>query len=162
MVQIVDSLAMSDSTSKNLHQIVYISSATERLDEKELAELIESSRKRNKARKITGLLMFAEGNIMGILEGPEDKLEHLMSRISVDDRHKNMQIIWSKPKHKRDFPDYQLAFKKTSRKSLLNDHPGMSLMFDKPQLALEEINKMSREVEIFVKTFIKSTNYRGI
>lgn len=158
----VDKRPMNDTSSQNLHQIVYISSATEKLSEAELANLLESSRKRNKARKITGLLLVADGNIMGILEGPEEKLKRLSSRISVDDRHKNMQVIWSRSKSKRDFPDYQLAFKKTSRKSLLNDHPGMNLMFEKTQLALEEIENMSKEVEIFVKTFIKSTHYRGL
>ena len=94
--------------------------------------------------KITGFLLYEQGNFMQVLEGPEADVNHLVDTIRVDTRHKGMIILWSRAIPEREFPSWCMGFRRGSElvpedqqtfSSLLQDsaqdekfrnHPGVS------------------------------------
>jgi hypothetical protein len=67
--------------------IVYISAATYLMDENELKEILEVSRKNNQSSGITGLLLYHEGNFIQVLEGEKTAINALYDKITIDNRH---------------------------------------------------------------------------
>jgi hypothetical protein len=64
-----------------LFSTVYVSSATRRLSVAELAEILRVSRADNQRVKITGMLLYKDGNIMQVLEGAEEKVSALIEKL---------------------------------------------------------------------------------
>ncbi|MEL7468029.1 MAG: BLUF domain-containing protein [Pseudomonadota bacterium] len=73
--------------------LVYVSSPVEELSDIALAELWESSTKRNEESKITGALYFGGDIFFQVIEGPDEAVLGLFEAISRDDRHKDVDIL---------------------------------------------------------------------
>jgi acylphosphatase len=80
------------------------------MDQSELAALLTQSRKNNSESDITGVLMYADGTFIQVLEGEKKAVEHLFEIIQRDPRHKNVIEIVSGEEEKRTFPDWLMAF----------------------------------------------------
>ncbi len=113
--------------------IVYISSATPPFSEAALSALLEQSRKNNARLQITGILLYKDGDIMQLLEGPEPALRELMKTIYSDRRHTGVIQLLEQEISARQFPDWSLEFRNLSPSKLrrlatyLNDSPGTHL-----------------------------------
>ena len=57
--------------------LVYVSSATGKLGETDLLDLLEHSRRRNRALDLTGMLLYAGGNFFQVLEGEEKDVDEV-------------------------------------------------------------------------------------
>ena len=97
--------AMSD-----LIQLIYASSTDHMLTETELLEILEVSRKNNRERDITGILLYKSGNFLQVLEGPKDVVLALYAVIEADPRHREIMKVSERPITERDFPEWQMAF----------------------------------------------------
>ncbi len=75
-----------------------------------LAELLEQSRARNLRNRITGLLLYKNGNFMQVLEGDEAKVMKIFASIERDSRHKNVDVLRAEYIQYRDFPDWSMGF----------------------------------------------------
>ncbi|MFP4068692.1 MAG: BLUF domain-containing protein [Opitutales bacterium] len=140
-----------------LYQIVYLSSATREFTEAELLELLKSSRERNRQRGITGLMLYADGNILHIIEGAAPTVKALYKKIQKDPRHKGLHLLWSKPVPKRDFPDYTMGFSRESTSTLDEEIPGFSNVVQNHHLPDDMLDQLSKHVAVFIKTFARST-----
>lgn len=94
----------------SLAQIVYLSSATSLLNDAELQDLLAQARKRNQELGITGLLLYADGNVMQVLEGPRQRIESVMRDIENDHRHHGILELINESIEERQFPDWSMAY----------------------------------------------------
>jgi Sensors of blue-light using FAD len=54
----------------------------------ELTDLLRKSRDNNAALGITGMLLYKDGNFMQVLEGDEERVRALATKVSQDRRHR--------------------------------------------------------------------------
>ena len=98
------------STTSNLIQLIYGSSAPTDMSEEELLAILEKSRENNRQRKITGILLFKSGNFLQVLEGEEEIVMDLYRTIQQDPRHGNVITVANRKIKERGFGDWQMAF----------------------------------------------------
>lgn len=132
---------MSDS----IFQLAYASSATGELSVEQLERLLAQARTRNQALNITGMLLYAEGVFLQVLEGPQDRVRGLYKRICQDERHARIFLVHEGEVGQRSFPDWRMGFRlldtqHLSQQDAFSDllQPGSSLrerMQDRPDLA---------------------------
>lgn len=93
-------------------ELVYVSRAHAKFTEPELVDLLTKARESNTKLGITGLLLYdGNGTFIQALEGEEEHIEHLFSKISKDSRHSRVNIIARKNIQDRAFPDWKMGFK---------------------------------------------------
>lgn len=95
-----------------LRSIVYVSSATELLSSDALQELLSVSRRNNAAVGIGGILLYWDGNFLQYIEGPDDQLDLLMSKVAQDPRHNGLIVLERENIESRAFPDWTMAFER--------------------------------------------------
>jgi hypothetical protein len=108
-----------------LCHLVYTSSATYVWGERELLALLKKSRANNARDGITGLLLYRDGNIMQLLEGPEQALETTMARIRSSTRHAGIVKLMHEPIERRSFSESSLSFRNLNDAEIRN-YPGYS------------------------------------
>jgi len=147
---------------QSLVQIIYVSSAAPELNEEALADLLAKSRARNEARGITGLLLHVDGNLIHIIEGEERAVSNLFEKIKRDSRHRGILLLSRRPIKKRDFPDYQMGFKREKTKDLINVLPGFTDIVEKRQITQNATKGRSPFVASLLKTFARTTRLEEI
>ena len=90
--------------------IIYISSATKDMNEKDLLELLEESRRNNKKYNVTGMLLYKNGAFLQVLEGDEKYLDEIYKTILQDERNTGHYLIERKEITQRQFPDWSMGF----------------------------------------------------
>ena len=93
---------------------VYISSATKDFSQDELLKLLEQSRSRNATLDITGMLLYANGTFMQVLEGEEKNVLDVYDSILRDKRNAGNYVVQKKPIEERNFPTWSMGFKNLS------------------------------------------------
>ncbi len=92
-----------------IYNLVYCSRAAPEIDDAAVDRIIESSRRANPARGITGLLVFGGGVFFQWLEGPHDSIIELMQRLQADPRHQSIVVLSeSEEQRERLFPDWDM------------------------------------------------------
>ncbi|KAB8143522.1 BLUF domain-containing protein [Chloroflexia bacterium SDU3-3] len=84
-------------------RIIYVSSAARPFSQPELEALLDSSRRNNQARGITGLLLYRAGSFMQILEGEERTVRAVYATICRDPRHTHIVQLDDSPIDQRSF-----------------------------------------------------------
>lgn len=107
-----------------LFQLVYVSSATRLMSNDDLTALLIGARKRNIELDVTGLLLYADGNFIQLLEGPKDNLNHVYQSIVKDSRHKNCTLLTNNEIDNRHFPHWSMGIKHLNNDELTNT-PGL-------------------------------------
>ena len=77
------------SMQAELKRVVYVSEKTD-VSDTALKDIIASSKANNPEEDITGCLLSGSNSFLQLLEGPADATNTLYSKISRDDRHKNV------------------------------------------------------------------------
>jgi hypothetical protein len=95
-----------------MYQFVYVSSAVSPFTDELLNALLDVSRRRNSACNVTGLLLYANGNFIQLLEGEHVDVLATRARIEADQRHRGMVVLLEGPCAQRDFADWSMAFRK--------------------------------------------------
>ncbi len=93
-----------------MRSILYASSAPFPLAELELVELLRSSQIKNARVGITGMLLYKGGNFMQVIEGPDDAVGVLHTRIRRDPRHHAIETLLDDAMTERDFPNWSMGF----------------------------------------------------
>ena len=92
-------------------RLIYVSSATRLMGEDDLIELLDQARNRNERQGVTGMLLYADGNFMQVLEGNEKDVDEIYNKIVNDERNKGHIVIEKESIKKRSFPDWSMGFK---------------------------------------------------
>lgn len=96
----------------SLVQLIYVSSVTSELSDAELDRILESSVRHNAEQEITGLLLYAEGNFMQVLEGSEAAIDETYGRICADARHKNLVLLSREVIENRQFSRWHMGYRR--------------------------------------------------
>lgn len=92
-----------------LYNLVYCSRASDGVDDDAVNQIIETSRRCNPARSITGLLVFGSGIFFQWLEGPRDSVLALLALLKKDPRHHTVVLLTSGEEvRERLFPDWDM------------------------------------------------------
>lgn len=92
-----------------IYSCVYCSRAAADVDADVVDRIIETSRRNNPARGITGLLVFGSGIFFQWLEGPRESVVGLMERIEKDPRHHGVVVLDSDEEvRERVFADWDM------------------------------------------------------
>lgn len=95
----------------SLIQLIYVSAATIELSDEELAKVLESSVRHNKEQGVTGMLLYAGGNFIQVLEGEAAAIDETMSRIERDPRHFQLIVLERSPVAEREFGNWYMGFR---------------------------------------------------
>lgn len=92
-----------------LHQITYISTARSTILLADVEGILETSRRRNRANDITGLLIFDGKRFLQVIEGPYEAIETTFTRIARDPRHRALVKLATRHVEAREFGRWSMA-----------------------------------------------------
>ncbi len=94
------------------HLITYISDHIGPPDSAaaDCAAIVATAKAMNPRHDITGVLFFARGKFLQVIEGPEDALRQLMRNIEGDARHTNVQYLIDTPVSRHGFSRWNMDF----------------------------------------------------
>ncbi len=95
----------------SLHRLVYTSFRKSNCDEKEIEKILESCKKNNPQRDITGILLHSDKRFIQYIEGQKDEVLELYNLIKDDDRHTSVNQRNFEPIDKRIFPSWEMGYK---------------------------------------------------
>jgi Sensors of blue-light using FAD len=134
-----------------LLNLVYISAATHLLTKEELVALMQKCSQRNVERELTGLLLYKDGNIMQVIEGPAQNVEAVFERIKKDPRHKSLMVLLKEPISSRNFPNWSMAFRDL-RSPELRDMPAYNEFLNTPLNELATPTQSRKLLNVFRQT----------
>ena len=137
--------------------LTYLSSATSLMDEHQLTELLAVIRLKNEALGITGVLLYADGNFVQTLEGPDDVVESTFARILVDPRHRGVLVGLRQQLEERQFPDWSMGFRALSPEEA-RELPGFTDYLDTHRSADGAGRTLTRP-EVFHRVFRDGSGY---
>lgn len=109
----------------SLIHLIYVSTARGELDDVDLDRIMDSSVRRNTAARITGMLLYAGGNFMQVLEGEEADVDATMSRIAADARHHGLLVIDRRAIEQRSFGAWHMGYRRVCRLDI-QSHPALA------------------------------------
>lgn len=139
----------------DVYQLLYVSSANRTVDEADLLEIMDQARKNNKKNDITGLLLFADGSIVQLLEGDKELVESTYESISRDPRHTGIIRLVSEYSESRDFADWSMGFQRIESKSLI-DIEGFNDLLENKDLGQDQLAAISQRMRTLFEAFRKT------
>lgn len=95
---------------RSIRQLAYISAARRPFSLVRLSDLLLSTRERNHARGLSGVLVYAEGSFLQVLEGPSSAVCSTFSSIERDRRHHRLLRVFDGDVATRSFGDWSMGF----------------------------------------------------
>lgn len=89
-------------------ELSYKSKAKLYLSDTEVSNLVTNADRTNKINSITGCLVHYENDFFQLLEGPKARVLELFDKISTDDRHEEVELLWKGPRKRRIFDNIGL------------------------------------------------------
>lgn len=114
-----------------LTYLIYVSSALKKQSDAELEAILESSVRNNKKNNVTGMLLYADGNFLQILEGEEVAIDEIFKRVEKDPRHRNIIVMDRDVIQQRSFEKWNMGFRLVNEADIL-DKPVSYAPFFKP------------------------------
>jgi hypothetical protein len=91
-------------------RLVYASLAPAPVSSRDLMEILEVARFRNRKDGITGLLCYANKRFLQVLEGPPEAVCETFYRILRDTRHSEIRLLDFRHTASRRFDDWTMGF----------------------------------------------------
>lgn len=101
-----------------LEQLVYVSTAVREFGDAELSMILDASVRHNRQNGVTGILLYARGCFLQVLEGEAAALDEVMARISGDMRHHGLFVLDRTAIARRDFGEWHMSFHRPSEAAL--------------------------------------------
>ena len=98
-------------TENSLHAIIYVSSATKHYSSYELSQLISPFKTLWKETKLSGLVIYANGNGLTLLEGEREAVEKQYEQNKSHPGHHGIIKLFDRSIQQRYFEDYVFALK---------------------------------------------------
>ncbi len=93
-----------------LSRLCYASTATEKCTSLQVGSILEASFRNNAELDVTGALFFGNNYFLQFLEGPRENVNFLYAKISLDDRHTNLQILDFREVGSRYFEEWSMKY----------------------------------------------------
>ena len=134
----------------SLFQLIYMSSmVTDRPEI--LPDILQAAVRNNKQRNITGMMLYADGNVMQVLEGEKGEVLETYQAIQADPRHSGIFVLIEQEIASRQFASWSMGFSQLT-KADLEKFPAAAHIFKAHQ---DEISLRGRagEALIVLKSF---------
>ena len=122
-----------------LIQLIYTSTLV-RDTQDVMADILQTSRRANKSRNISGMLLCAKGGVLQVLEGEDADVSKLYRSIELDKRHNNIFLLSKSEVIERQFASWDMGFRRLSETEI-----------SKSPIAAEVFNADKNEIETRVK-----------
>jgi hypothetical protein len=139
---------------KALFHLIYVSTAREELSVAELDRILESAAKHNAVSGVTGVLLYAGGTFMQVLEGGEAEIDETFSRIREDPRHSSLIVIERTPVAERSFAQWSMGFRRVGATEAAA-HPAWAPFFD-PGFCARELGAKPGVALDMLKDFVRN------
>jgi hypothetical protein len=113
----------------SLIELIYVSTATHELSDQELRQILDASVRNNSPHHITGMLLYAAGSFMQILEGTEADVDESMARIGKDPCHHNIIELSRTQVPVRAFAQWSMGFRALTTQDA-KSWPGFAPFFE--------------------------------
>lgn len=139
--------------SEDFVQLLYLSNARPEMQQSDLDKILEVSRRNNPPRDISGLLVFANGVFIQVLEGPTAPVHRLFETICDDTRHQDVAMLGEYVDQERIFAKWSMAFIQSTFDELtkITDSPNMIGRED----VLSLLSNDQTQAASFLKKFTK-------
>ena len=97
-----------------MQQLLYVSNTARDADPAMLGAILAVSHRNNPRVGVTGMLLYAEGGFLQVLEGEGEPLAALYQTIAADRRHWNTQVLLKRD-GARLFKDWSMGFHRLAR-----------------------------------------------
>ena len=132
-----------------LIHLIYVSTAHQEMSPADLGEILDACMRNNSPRRVTGMLLYAGGSFMQVLEGEEADVDAVFGHIRRDPRHGDLIVLERTAIPERSFERWHMGFRRLGQADA-RAHPGFAPFFQdgfkaasigaKPGLALEILN----------------------
>jgi hypothetical protein len=105
--------------------LIYISTSTKQMEERDLRFLLEQSRRNNSILNITGMLLYMEGHFINMnevegrfiqmLEGDESDVRKIYNLIQLDERNQDVLVLNTGYSNSRNFKGWSMGFEKMNQ-----------------------------------------------
>lgn len=95
---------------QKIKQILYTSRARNSPVDGDLQDILNTARENNQQMDITGFLLFDGRTFVQLLEGDEENLSHLYTRITKDQRHVDPHVIVERVSSTRLLSNWSMAY----------------------------------------------------
>lgn len=144
--------ALEKGFMMGLIALVYLSFAKNKtIDEQELKVILESARRNNQEKNITGLLLYRNGFFIQALEGEEADVDSIYNIIKEDSRHTNLLVLYKNKIAERSFADWSMGFEILDDQKLA-DLPGYSNFMEQP-LTYKSLSENPQHVRTLLNMF---------
>ncbi|MEO7500984.1 MAG: BLUF domain-containing protein [Casimicrobiaceae bacterium] len=89
---------------------MYSSQATEPMTVTGLENILADARAGNRARNVTGALVYVGGVFFQLIEGEKDVARNLMASIASDSRHQFVKVVYEAEVDVRAFQSWSMAY----------------------------------------------------
>lgn len=93
-----------------MFRLMYMSTAVYDFSNQELEELLEKSRKNNKEKDISGLLIVKGRTFIQCLEGGKESVLSIYEKIEKDERHRDLIELIEENATERYFPNWDMGY----------------------------------------------------
>ena len=104
--------------STELMHLVYLSDLVDR-KESVLADILQSAVRHNQHDGVTGMLLYAEGNFLQVMEGEPGTVQATFERIRKDPRHRNVTVLLEEALDQRHFSQWSMGYKQLRAEDVL-------------------------------------------
>ena len=90
--------------------ILYVSKFSDGCHDREIVDILNTSRKNNAKRSVTGILISKDRIFLQYIEGPEAQVAELFEKIKSDKRHWDVKVVHQGSIKDRVFFDWEMGF----------------------------------------------------
>ena len=138
-----------------MFQLVYVSSANKDFSDNELRDLLDQARERNKRRSVTGMLLYAGGNFIQVLEGSKEDVMAIYQSVEKDPRNSGNIVYEQREVPERMFSGWWMGYRKLSEQG--SNLEGYTDFLNK-DLSHEEFAKQERQPAL-IRCSVQSCSY---
>lgn len=118
-----------------LFRLLYHSRASHKMKDVEIFNIIETAQANNAKLGITGLLLFIDDGFIQCLEGEENVVKELYTKITNDHRHEQSRVVLQGNIESRDFKSWNMGLKIFTGQDIedlkgINKNPEFNLLED--------------------------------
>ncbi|NQZ76279.1 MAG: BLUF domain-containing protein [Ekhidna sp.] len=95
----------------NLYRLVYTSVRKSSCSDEEIEKILDSCKKNNPSRDVTGILMHKKNRFIQYVEGSKENVELLYDKIKDDPRHTAVNQRCFERIEQREFPSWEMGYK---------------------------------------------------
>lgn len=128
-------------------QLGYVSTAAGQMLREDLLAILSVARRINQENGVTGLLLFDGKDFLQVLEGDEDAVRETYRRITQDERHRDLNVLFEEQVDAPQFQQWSMGFQAVDGVDWI-EFPASN---DSPTLLREMVERYGQARELLLK-----------